>query len=161
MRGPRGPFLMMITEAIVRGLVEEKIEGTDQFIVSIKVLPSNRIRVYVDAVGGLDVKACVAISRQIEGNLDREVEDYELEVSSPGLTEPYGHPLQYKKNVGRTVKVTLEDGQVVKGKLEAFDGELITIEPEKKKSKKKEETNGPVEIPISNIKEAKTVISFK
>ncbi len=51
MRGPPGPFLMMITEGTVRALIEEKIEGTDQFIVSVKVLPTNRIQVYVDAVG--------------------------------------------------------------------------------------------------------------
>jgi len=150
---------MMITEAIVRALIEEKIEGTDQFIVSVKVLPTNRIQVYVDAVGGLNVKDCVNISRQIEGNLDREVEDYELQVSSPGLTEPFQHPLQYKKNVGREIKVTTADGETIKGELTAFTGEEITLQPEKKK--KKEEEAEPVTIPLSEITEAKTVISFK
>lgn len=148
---------MMITEATVRALIEEKIEGTDQFIVSVKVLPTNRIQVFVDAVGGLNVKDCVNISRQIEGNLDREVEDYELQVSSPGLTEPFQHPLQYKKNVGREIKVTTLDGNTIKGELTAFTGEEITLQPEKKKKKEEAE---PVTIPLSEIKEAKTVISF-
>jgi len=128
---------MMITEGTVRALIEEKIEGTDQFIVSVKVLPTNRIQVYVDAVGGLNVKDCVNISRQIEGNLDREVEDYELQVSSPGLTEPFQHPLQYKKNVGREIKVTTADGETIKGELTAFTGEEITLQPEKKKKKER------------------------
>jgi len=149
---------MMITEGTVRALINEKIEGTDQFIVSVKVLPTNRIQVYVDAVGGLNVKDCVNISRQIEGNLDREVEDYELQVSSPGLTEPFQHPLQYKKNVGREIKVTTLDGESIKGELTAFTGEEITLQPEKKKKKEEAE---PVTIPLSEIKEAKTVISFK
>lgn len=149
---------MMITEATVRALIDEKIEGTDQFIVSIKVLPTNRIQVYVDALGGLNVKDCVNISRQIEGNLDREVEDYELQVSSPGLTEPFQHPLQYKKNVGRDIKLTTINGQSVKGELTEFTGEKITIQPEKKKKKEEVES---VTIPLSEIKEAKTVISFK
>lgn len=148
---------MMITEATVRALIEEKIEGTDQFIVSIKVLPTNRIQVFVDAVGGLNVKDCVNISRQIEGNLDREVEDYELQVSSPGLTEPFQHPLQYKKNVGREIEVKTLDGTSIKGELTAFTGEEITLQPEKKKKKEEAE---PITIPLSEIKEAKTVISF-
>ena len=149
---------MMITQALVRTLVEEKIEGTEIFIVSVRVVPTNRIRVFVDALDGLDVRACVNISRHIEGSLDREVEDYELEVSSPGLTEPFQHPLQYKKNVGREIKVTMSDGVSVKGQLVSFDGDTIIVQPEQKK--KKEEVEA-VTIPLSEIKEAKTVISFK
>ena len=148
----------MITEAIVRALIEEKIQETELFIVSVKVLPSNLIRVYVDSTQGLNVKDCVGISRHIEGNLDREVEDYELQVSSPGLTEPFQHPLQYKKNVGREVKVTKLDGDTVKGELTDFSGDQITVLPEKKKKKDQAD---PVIIPLDEIKEAKTVISFK
>jgi len=149
---------MMITESVIKQLVEEKIEGTDMFLVSAQVLPSNRIRVYVDAVNGLDVKACVQISRHIEGSLDREQEDFELEVSSPGLSEPFLHPLQYQKNVGRGIKVLTNDGNRAKGKLVKFENNTITIEPEVKKKKEQAE---PITIPLSEIKEAKTVISFK
>ncbi len=149
---------MMITEAVVQALVEEKIEGTEIFIVSVRVVPTNRIRVFIDALEGLDVKDCVSVSRHIEGSLDREVEDYELEVSSPGLTEPFQHPLQYKKNVGREIKVTMADGVSIKGQLTEFAGETITVQPEQKK--KKEEVEA-LTIPLSEIKEAKTVISFK
>lgn len=149
---------MMITENIIRQLVEEKIEGSNIFIVSVKVLPSNRIKVFVDAVEGLNVKDCVAISRHVEGSLDREQQDFELEVSSPGLTEPFQHPLQYQKNVGRSVKVTTNDGNSVKGELLKFENNAIIVQPEKKKKKEQAE---PVNIPLTEIKEAKTVISFK
>lgn len=149
---------MMITESIIRQLVEEKIEDSNIFIVSVKVLPSNRIKVFVDAVEGLNVKDCVAISRHVEGSLDREQQDFELEVSSPGLTEPFQHPLQYQKNVGRNVKVTTNDGNSVKGELLQFENNAITVQPEKKKKKEQAE---PVNIPLTEIKEAKTVISFK
>lgn len=149
---------MMITEGTIRSLVEEKLESSDIFIVSVKVLPSNKIRVYLDALGGLNVKDCVAVSRHIEGSLDREIEDYELEVSSPGLTEPFQHPLQYKKNVGRTIKVTTAEGVNYKGELVMFEEDRITLQPEKKKKKEDVE---PITIPLNEIKEAKTVISFK
>ncbi|MBL4586340.1 MAG: ribosome assembly cofactor RimP [Flavobacteriales bacterium] len=151
---------MMITEGSIRALVEEKIEGSDQFIVSLKVLSSNRIKVFIDALGGLNVKDCVAISRHIEGSLDREEQDFELEVSSPGLTEPYTHPLQYKKNVGRTVKLILEDGTTVKGKLTAFEETEITVDPEVKKGKKKRQETEPITVLLEQITKANTVISF-
>ena len=149
---------MMITEGLISSLVKEKIEGSDMFLVSAKVLPGNRIKVFVDAVEGLNVNDCVDVSRHIEGSLDREKEDFELEVSSPGLTEPYQHPLQYKKNVGRQVKVTTNEGNSVKGELMEFSEITITVQPEKKKKKEQAE---PVEILLTDIKEAKTVISFK
>lgn len=158
--GHKGPFLMMITESRIQQLVEEKVADSDIFIVSIKVLPGNRIRVFVDAVEGLTVEACVSISRHIEGSLDREVEDFELEVSSPGLLEPYQHPLQYRKNVGRTVRVLSVNGSEMKGKLISFDGVNVTIEPERSKKGKKTEVE-TVTLPLDQIKEAKTVISFK
>ena len=149
---------MMITDGIIQALVEEKLADTDKFIVSAKVHSGNHIKVYIDAIGGLDVKDCINVSRHIEGNLDREVEDYELEVSSPGLTEAYQHPLQYKKNIGRDVKILMADGTRIKGKLAEFNEDSIVVEPEQKK---KQVSTEPMLIPISEIKEAKTVISFK
>lgn len=149
---------MMISEAAVTALIEQKIQGTDLFIVSAKVLSGNRIRVFIDSLSGVNVKDCVGVSRQIESNLDREVEDYELEVSSPGLTEPFTHPLQFKKNLGRELKVVLKDGTTLKGELTDFDGERIILKPELKKKKEEQE---PISVPLIEIKEAKTVISFK
>lgn len=152
---------MMITEARITALVEERIADSDRFIVAVRVLPGNRIRVFVDSLQGVTVRDCVQISRHIEGSLDREQEDFELEVSTPGLTEPLLHPLQYVKNIGRTLKVDTIDGTTVKGEVLAADEEQVTIMPEaKKKLKKNEEQPGPVTIGLQQIKQAKTVISF-
>ena len=152
---------MMITEAQITALVEEKNVGTERFIVAVRVLPGNRIRVFIDALVGVTVRDCVQVSRHIEGSLDREQEDFELEVSTPGLTEPLVHHLQYLKNVGRQLRVVTTDGSIVKGEVLAATDEDVTIMPEaKKKSKKNEEETGPVIIQLALIKEAKTVISF-
>lgn len=152
---------MMITEAQIRTLVEERIADSDRFIVAVRVLPGNRIRVFVDSLSGVTVRDCVQISRHIEGSLDREQEDFELEVSTPGLTEPLLHPLQYVKNIGRTLKVDTIDGLSVKGTVVEADEHKVTIAPEPKKKPKKDEPQpDAVTIAIPQIKQAKTVISF-
>lgn len=152
---------MMITEARITDLVEERIADSDRFIVAVRVLAGNRIRVFVDGLSGMSVRDCVQISRHIEGNLDREQEDFELEVSTPGLTEPLTHPLQFVKNVGRSLKVETLEGETVKGEVLAADADQVTIQPElKKKLKKNEPQPGPVSISLQQIKQAKTVISF-
>jgi len=152
---------MMITEAQITTLVEEKNAGTDRFIVAVRVLSGNRIRVFIDALAGVTVRDCVQVSRHIEGSLDREQEDFELEVSTPGLTEPLTHPLQYLKNVGRQLSIVALDGTKLKGEVLAATQEDVSIQPEaKKKPKKDEEPTGPVTIRLEQIKEAKTVISF-
>ncbi|MCF8256097.1 MAG: ribosome assembly cofactor RimP [Flavobacteriales bacterium] len=151
---------MMITEAQITALVEERIADSDRFIVAVRVLAGNRIRVFVDGLSGVTVRDCVQISRHIEGSLDREVEDFELEVSTPGLTEPLTHPLQYVKNIGRSLKVETNEGVTVKGEVLTADAEQVTIMPEQKKLKKNEEQPGAVSIGLQQIKQAKTVISF-
>jgi ribosome maturation factor RimP len=158
---PQSPFLMMITEARITELVEECIADSDRFIVSVRVLPGNGIRVSVDRLSGMTVQDCVRISRHIEGNLDRETEDFSLEVGSPGLTEPLTHPLQYRKNMGRELKVDTVDGQSVKGEVISADDVQVTILPRPaKKLKKNEDPPSPVSLPFPQIKQAKTVISF-
>jgi len=70
----------MISESYIRQLVEEKLEGTDMFIVELSVSSNNRIVVEIDGMSGVTIDDCVAVSRQIESNLDREQEDFELQV---------------------------------------------------------------------------------
>lgn len=152
---------MMITEAQITTLVEEKNAGTDRFIVAVRVLSGNRIRVFIDALGGVTVRDCVQVSRHIEGSLDREQEDFELEVSTPGLTEPLTHPLQYLKNIGRQLSIVAVDGTKWKGEVLSATQQDVTIQPEAKKKPKKDELPlEPVTIQLLQIKEAKTVISF-
>src|SRR5690554_3690461 len=96
-------------EKIVQLVNEKLAEG--MFLVDIQVSASNAIRVFIDSYDGIDIDHCVAISRHIEHNLDREEEDFELQVSSPGLSEPLKVKEQYIKNIGREMEVDLEGGR--------------------------------------------------
>jgi ribosome maturation factor RimP len=155
----------MITEAQIRQLTEEKIQGTDLFIVDISVKPGNRIEVLLDRDSGLTVDDCKRVSRHVEHALDRETEDFSLEVSSPGLGRPLKVRRQYLRNVGRLVKVETTEGKIVEGKLEEAGESGITvltearIEVPGKKTKQKVEL--PVRLSFDEIKETKIVISFK
>src|SRR5699024_838368 len=101
--------------------VEEEIADTAYYIVEIKVSSSNQIRVIIDGNEGVKIDDCVAISRAIEGQLDRDVEDYELMVSSAGLDQPLKLLKQYQKHLGREVKLTLNSGEWMKGILHSAD----------------------------------------
>jgi len=155
----------MITKEQVTALVEEKIAGTDLFIVEVNVKPGNKIEVFVDRDSGLALEDCLKVSRHIEGNLDREVEDYALDVSSPGVGRPLKLKRQYFKNIGRNVEIKLTDGTKIEGTLTAADDEKIIVhtktkeEVEGKKGKKWVERDN--EVPFDTISETKITISFK
>ena len=131
-RGTKIPLVLcvkgMITNEIVKNLVLSAISGTAIFIVDVKVDSANRITVEVDQPEGVTIEECVRISRAIESGLDREKEDFELEVSSPGLTCPFKVMEQYRKNCGRQVDVVKRDGQKINGLLQQADDEGIVLE---------------------------------
>jgi ribosome maturation factor RimP len=155
----------MITVDRVTKLVEEKMEGTDMFIIELSVKPGNKIEILVDRDSGLALEDCLSVSRHVEGNLDREIEDYSLDVSSPGVGKPLKLKRQYVKNVGRTVNVKRTDGTIVEGILVSSDDEKIVVhtrtkeEVEGKKGKKWVERDE--EVAFDTISETKIVISFK
>ena len=155
----------MITSEKIQALVEEKIEGTDIFIVEINVRPGNKIEVFIDRDSGLALEDCLKVSRHIEGNLDREAEDFALDVSSPGVGRPLKLKRQYVKNIGRNVEVKLTDGQKLEGVLLSADEEKIVVqtrtkeEVEGKKGKKWVEREN--DITFDQIVETKVTISFK
>ena len=155
----------MINKKQILHLVEEKITGTANFLVDITVSTSNNIVVTIDNFNGVAIKDCVALSRHIENNLDREKEDFELTVTSPGIDEPFQVFNQYKKNEGKEVEVLKTNGEKVKGILIQVNETAISIEPKPIKSKAKKnkaaEILGTQEISFDNIKETKKVISFK
>ncbi|MBL4624770.1 MAG: ribosome assembly cofactor RimP [Flavobacteriales bacterium] len=155
----------MITKTQIEKLVTEKIEDTDQFIVGIEVKSGNNIQVEVDSISGMGVQSFMAISRHIEGNFDREVEDFSLRVSSPGVGEAYKVLGQYKKNIGRKVKVQTNDGKELVGELISYVGEEICIKTKERKrvegKKSKQVVEEEVTILIKDIKETNTEISFK
>jgi ribosome maturation factor RimP len=87
----------MIKKQVIIDLIESHFLGTDKFIVDVKVLAGNKIEIYIDAPKHIVIADCVELSRYVESNLDREKEDFELQVSSPGATESFKVIHQYKK----------------------------------------------------------------
>lgn len=149
-------------------LIEERIQELDNglFVVELNISSSNVISVELDKKeGNVSVDDCVRVSRNVEHNLDREAEDFELHVSSAGLDKGLRVFDQYKKNVGREVKVKLNEGGSLQGEMiEATPEGIVvrTIRKEKIEGKKKKETI--VEdhsLSMNKIKETKIVISFK
>lgn len=155
----------MITIQHVQELIDEQIEGSDTFVVDVQVKPGNKIQVLVDADQGLSIDRCVAISRHIEGTFDREEEDFELNVSSPGLDLPFKVWRQYKKNVGRQVTVLTHEGETLEGVLKDVSTDdiklLMRIKKREEGSKKKKTVEQLVKLTFSAIKETRVVILFK
>lgn len=155
----------MISKERVQELIDERIEGTDIFVVELSISDSNQIKVLLDADNGLSIEKCISVSRNIEHNLDREEEDFELTVSSSGLDNPLKVTRQYIKNIGRSLKVKQVEGGSLEGKLETADEEGIVIVERRKERvegrKKKEWIEEKHELKYDNILEAKVVISFK
>lgn len=107
----------MIEKQEIQRLAEEFIRGTGIFLVSVKVSNANRITVLTDKNDGITIDECAALHRHIENGLDRDKEDFELQVSSPGLDIPFAVMEQYYKNEGRKVEVTDNDGSKYIGNL--------------------------------------------
>jgi len=154
----------MITQKQIESLVTQKIEGTEIFLVEVIISPGNSIHVQLDKPQGISIEECVGISRFIHANLDREVEDYELEVSSPGLGHSFKVKEQYLKNIGRGVEVVLKDGKKIEGKLLDYTGQSIELEilvKDVNDKKNKKLIPEKIKLDINTIKSTKEVISFK
>lgn len=155
----------MISKDAVVQIVKSYTEGTDYYLVDVKVSIDNRISVEIDRFEGVSIDFCSELSRVIEKKLDRDIEDYELKVSSAGLTEPFKVLKQYEKNVGNEVEVITRDGEKLVGVLISFSEENITLEQEKKVkpdgAKRKIMVKEKNIIPFENIKTTKYIIRFK
>ena len=155
----------MITKEQILGLIDEKLTENNCFLVELEIAEGNKISIEIDSYEGVTVSDCVEISKVIDGSLDREVEDFEMNVSSAGLDKPLRVIEQYKKNIGREVKVVPVDGLVVKGELAEVADEEIVVEytvKEKIEGRKKKETIVKQEkIKFNNIKETTIIVSFK
>ena len=158
----------MISKKVVRKLIDERIEELDNglFIVSLSISPSNNIQVELDKYdGNVSVDDCIRVSRNVEHNLDREEQDFELSVSSAGLDKGLRVYPQYKKNIGRDVKVKLNEGGSIEGKMIDATEEHIVVQTTRKEriegKKKKETIIEDLVLTMDKIKETKIVISFK
>ncbi|HXK81520.1 MAG TPA: ribosome assembly cofactor RimP [Bacteroidales bacterium] len=130
-----------------------------QFVVDIKQSNSNQIFVYIDDFNGLTIDECRRISKSIESVFDREVEDYSLEVSSPGLDKPFKVIEQYKKNINKEIKLVLKDGISHEGILTSIDADGLNLTV-KKKLNKKETIDTTEYFNFNQIKKANLKIDF-
>ncbi len=166
-RGQKSPILLlksMITKEQVEQIIHEKIDGTEIFLVAVIILPGNNIDVHLDTPKGILIDECVEVSRYIVSKLDKEVEDYNLEVSSPGLDASFLVKQQYEKNLGKEVEIIKVDGIKIKGKLISYSGDRIEVESMLKEvspSKSKKLVAQQITVIIEDIKTIKSVISFK
>ena len=117
----------MISEQSIRTILEQEKEFERFFFVSVKVSGDNQITITADTDQGITIDECGAISTKLEELLDRDKEDFELEVSSPGLTEPFKVPRQYAKNIGKTVDIVLIDGEKISGEIISADDAGVTV----------------------------------
>lgn len=154
----------MIEESTVRALIEETIEDTNIFLVELKISGGNKITVLVDAIGGLPITDCMKVSRGIDHNLDRELDDFELNVSSPGLDKPFKVFKQYEKNIDRSIKIILAEEGEFDAKILGVDEPNINLEVQEVirinqllEGVKKGDT---LTLSQSEIEEAKINISF-
>ena len=118
----------MISKNTIQKLADEHLMGSDKFITKITVSEANRIEILVDGDNGIGIQDCVNLSRYIEKSLDREVEDFALDVSSPGATAPLVLPRQYKKHLGRTLEVKLTNEEKVEGELVSLNEKGFVLE---------------------------------
>jgi ribosome maturation factor RimP len=152
----------MISKGVVQRLAEEKLSDT-MFIVDISVGLGNAISVIIDSDEGLSIDKCIEMSRHIEHQFDREVEDFSLEVSSPGLTQPFRVLRQYLKNLGKEIEIVTAKGDKITGILKSADEISFTAETASniKVDGKKTVEIKTVEFSYQDIKSVKPVITFK
>lgn len=149
----------------VKALLDKSLEERqDLFLISFDVLEGNAIRVVIDGDNGVLVEDCMFISRAIEHNLDREEQDFSLEVASAGATTPLSHKRQYKKNIGRVLEVKTVNNQKFEATIVQASDEGISLEWKAREPKPigkgKITVQKEVNLSYNEIIEAKVKIKF-
>ena len=149
----------------VKKLLEEGLnQREDLFLVDFDVLGDNTIKIVIDGDNGVLVEDCMFISRAIEHNLDREEQDFSLEVLSAGATSPLTNIRQYKKNIGRTLSVKTTNDEDIEGKLTEVNDEKILLEWKAREPKPigkgKVTVKKQAELSYDTISKAQVVIKF-
>jgi len=149
----------------VTGFIEEYIQEKGFFLVDIHFKPANKIQVYIDNTEGITIKECEELSRAFNGHFDRDKEDYDLQVSSPGLDMPLKVDKQFEKYLNRDVQVILNEGKKLHATLLDYSESVVKISLDEKISekgrKKKKVVKVEKEINKSDIKAVKPAVSFK
>ena len=155
----------MIDKNVVREIVEEWLKDKEYFLVDIEISKENKIVVEIDHADGVWIEDCVSLSRFIEERQNREEEDYELEVGSAGLGQPFKVRQQYVNFVGKDIEVLTLDGRKLQGVLKSVEGDDFTISVKEKVrlEGKKRPVMQDVDytFPMDGVKYTKYLISFK
>ena len=154
----------MINTKLIENIISEKLQKDDMFIVELSVKPGNKITVIIDNDNGVPISYCIEISKLIEAGLNRDEEDFELEVASAGIGQPFKVDRQYQKNIGREIEVLTFEGKKFKGKLiavldGAFDVEVEEMVKVEGKKRKELQVN-TVNCKFDEVKQVKDIISF-
>jgi ribosome maturation factor RimP len=149
----------MTDKHIIEQHLEGILAGKDVFLVGVRVDKDNRIFVHIDTPGGISIDQCVQVSRELEDKLDRDGEDFALEVSSPGLGSPFRVIEQYRKNIGRDISVVKTDGEKLEGTLKEAGDRGIVLEVTGRKKGQSPDT-ARHELPYAKIKTARASIRF-
>lgn len=155
----------MIDKELIKSIVEDELLNTDTFLVEVMVKPGNLIVVEIDSDNAVDIDHCAALSKKIEAGLDRDTEDFELEVGSAGITSPFKILRQYTKNIGNEVEVLSKDGRKLSGILKSANETDFTVTITKKVkpegAKKKIEVEEDLMFTYEEVKYTKYQLRFK
>ncbi|GHT10718.1 ribosome maturation factor RimP [Bacteroidia bacterium] len=155
----------MIEKAVVKEIVEDYLKDSENYLVDLEVKPGNEIVVEIDNDQAVSIDDCIALNKYIESKLDRDLEDYELEVGSSGIGQAFKNPRQYRKNIGNEVELLAKSGIKYTGILkDAGEKEMIlTIKKQVKPegAKRKTVVEEDLTFTYSEIKHTKYLIRFK
>jgi len=155
----------MINKETVRQLVEEWLAKGDYFLVDIMFGADDRIVVEIDHADGVWIEDCAALSRFLQERLGDELGDYELEVGSAGIGQPFKVEQQYKCHIGDAVEVLTADGRKLQGTLKAVDGRQFTVTVQEKQLPEGKKRPVMVDVDkqfsMDEVKYAKYLLTFK
>lgn len=156
--------VMVFKEKVNLVIAQALEERQDLFLISLTISDSNKITVIIDGDTGVNIKDCIDLSKAVDANLDREEQDFELEVASYGALSPFSLPRQFQKNIGRNVEVKKVDGEKFEATIAEVNQENVTFtwqarEP-KPIGKGKHTVDKSVTLPYTEIKDATVVIVF-
>ena len=156
---------MKFKENIQKLLAEALSLQPDLFLIDLHIDDQSRVHVVLDGDNGVSLEQCIKVSRHIEHQLDREVHDFSLEVSSAGATHPLKMVRQYKKNIGRKLAVNTIDNDNFKATLTQADDDQITLEWKAREPKPigkgKHTVVKQLQVPYNQIEKATVQIQFK
>ena len=155
----------MIDKNIVKTLVKEWLKDNEYFLVDVMQTSDDRIVVEIDHADGVWIEDCADLSRFLQEKLGEELDDYELEVGSAGLGQPFKVAQQYLNHVGKTVEVLTNDGKKIQGTLTKVDGDKFTVTVKEKQriegKKRPEMVDVDKEFSMDEVKSTKYLLAFK